>query len=190
MGTHEEIRGEELTLAEFNGQVVPVVLKLWFGKAFGEYWNDENRAITFRSFARYPVTEVIEAFREHRFHRPDGRQPVWGEITASMRAARPQDSQATVRSFELPGSYELNQWANGKSDGDMTHLWFLVAEQYRGVIDTGRKWWDWLDSSPPRCEGRLVLCWAAEKNLALQFRQGSDEWQKIVDEYDRQQRKQ
>lgn len=177
-----------MTIDEFGGKVVPVIKKLWTGKAFAEYWNDENQRITFRVFSRFPAEEVIEAFRAWKADNLDAREPKWGIIFGAMKSARGEASSGAGGGVEFPSGPMLDKWANARSDGDLTHLWFIVNEKYREAIDRGRKWWVFLEACDLRCDARVGLCWAADNGFDLGFRNGSEEWHLILAEYDKQQR--
>ena len=173
---------------EFAGTVMPVVKKLWGTKSFLEYWNEENQNVTFRVFSRFVAEEVVAAFREWAVQNPDAKRPEWGKIHATMKAAHGDTSASGGKGVEFPSGPMLDKWSRDKSDGDLTHLWFIVADKYRNAIDNGRKWWTFLEACDLRCDARVGLCWAADHSFDLRFKNGSDEWHLILTEYDKQQR--
>lgn len=173
-----------MTNGEFFGTVIPVVKKLWATKSFLEYWNDENQNVTFRVFSRFTADEVVAAFRAWKVDNPDSKRPEWGKIFAAMKVAHGDTSTSGGKGIEFPSGPSLDKWSNTKSDGDLTHLWFIVNERYRNAIDNGRKWWDFLESCPLRCDARMGLCWAADNGFDLSFKNGTDEWHLICAEID------
>lgn len=175
-----------MTRDEFDA-VIARVLELWTAPMFARKWNGANQTVVFKKLSSFAQHEVLDCLENHRYDNPDAREPKFSEVTAKLwnvrktRAAADGKSEST----SLPFWPTIEAWSGRKSDGDLEHLFAVLADRYQAVADTHDKLWRFIPALPLRSPATVTLCWAVEHEVPLTFKRGNDEWHLVMDEFDR-----
>lgn len=176
-----------MTFVQF-GEVAKVVLELWSSTAFQKSWNAENQAVAYQRFATFEVDEAKQAFRSHRFDKPNSREPEFAEVAARLWAARKAKGGPSQPSTFLPYWNVVKLWGDNRSDNDLEHSRSVLFQKHGPSMAHPDKLTAFIESCPLRSPCALMLCWAVDHNHPLTFKRGSDEWHWVMDEYDRNRR--
>lgn len=176
-----------MTESQFS-EVAAVILRLWSSTAFQKSWNAENQTVAYQRFATFDVDEAKQAFRAHRFDKPNGREPEFAEVAAKLWAARKAKGGAGPASTNLPPWHVVKLWAEDRSDDDLEHSRSFLLQKFGASLMHPDRLKPFVESCPLRSPCVLMLCWAVDHNHQLTFKRGTDEWHWVYDEYDRNRR--